>query len=69
MPKLVSAITALVVGYLGGAGLGAELYGFVSDRELTIVLVAALAAGPLGALLGLLFARTPSRAEPAKSAE
>jgi hypothetical protein len=69
MPKLISALIAIVVGYLEGAGLGAVLYGFAghgADKEINIVLVAGLAAGPLGALLGLLLARTQSPAAGAK---
>jgi hypothetical protein len=61
MPKLFSTLIAIVIGYLDGAGLGAVSYGFIArlgaDQDARIALVAALAAGPLGALLGLLFAR------------
>jgi cation transporter-like permease len=74
MPKLISALTALIVGYLDGAGLGAASYdalaGLGPDKDLKIALVAGLVMGPLGALLGLLVALTqPSGAEPAKPAE
>jgi hypothetical protein len=74
MPRLFSAVIALVVGYLDGAALGAVSYDFLAtlgpDKELKIALVAALATGPLGALLGVIFAMTPPiGAEPAKPAE
>lgn len=59
MPKLFSTLIALVVGYLDGAGLGAVSYGFIArleaDQDARIALVAALATGPLGALLALIF--------------
>lgn len=61
MPKLFSTLIATVIGYLDGAGLGAVSYGSIAglgtDQDARIALVAALATGPLGALLGLLFAR------------
>jgi len=60
MPRLFSALTALVVGYLDGAGLGAVSYDFLAslgpDKDVKVALVAALATGPLGALLGLALA-------------
>jgi hypothetical protein len=60
MPKLFSALIALVVGYLDGAGLGAATYEILArvepDKDVNIALVAALATGPLGALLALFLA-------------
>lgn len=60
MPKLITSMIALVVGYLDGAGLGAASYdmitGFRPDNELKIALVAALVTGPIGALLGVVVA-------------
>lgn len=61
MPKPFSTLVAIVIGYLDGAGLGAASLGFLAgldaSQDMKIALAAALAAGPLGALLGLLFAR------------
>ncbi|QGM99013.1 hypothetical protein [Methylocystis parvus] len=60
MPKLISSLIALVIGYLDGAGLGAATYDLLAGSrpgmELKIALIAVLVTGPLGALLGVLFA-------------
>lgn len=65
MPKLIAALSALVVGYLDGAGLGAASYDFLlrvgPDKDAHIVLVAALATGPLGALMGYLLVAARAR--------
>jgi hypothetical protein len=73
MPRLFSALIALVVGYLDGAGLGAACYEFLAragpDKEMHIALVAVLATGPLGALLAFFLAGTRSGERLAKSGE
>lgn len=70
MPRLFSTTTAIIIGYLDGAGLGALLADVLAGHgdDAKIALVAVFLTGPLGALLGLLLAQMAQTDAPEKGA-
>ena len=56
MTRAIRGLTGLVAGYVGGAIIGGLLVALVSgnahDKSLEIVMTAAFATGPIGAVIG-----------------
>jgi hypothetical protein len=56
--RIIAGSLGLVIGYFAGAATGAVLVALFSgnthDKSVEIVMTAAFATGPLGALIGLL---------------